>query len=101
VSAVASAWYADAVAIDLPPGRDTHPAVEQMMLAHWRRASPQQKLDRMFAMGRTVNELARAELRSRYPEATAREIDLRLRSRSLDRATMIAAFGWDPELHGK
>ena len=71
------------------------------MLDHWRRATPAQKLERMFAMGRTVNELARADLRGRYPDATPREIELRLRSRSLDRETMIRAFGWDPEIHGK
>lgn len=89
------------VAVELKPGTDTHAAVEQMMLDHWRRATPDQKLARMFAMGHTVNELARADLRARYPDATAREIELRFRSRSLDRATMIRAFGWDPEIHGK
>jgi len=87
--------------MELKPGTDTHPAVERMMLAHWARATPAQKLARMFAMGQTVNELARADLRLRYPAATPREIDLRLRSRSLDRETMIRVFGWDPELHGK
>jgi hypothetical protein len=71
------------------------------MLDHWSRASPDQKLARMFAMGHSLNELARAELRSRYPGATPREIDLRLRARSLDRETMLRAFGWDPEIHGK
>lgn len=55
----------------------------------------------MFSMANTVNELARAELRSRYPAATPREIDLRLRSRTLDRETMIRAFGWDPDVHGR
>ena len=72
-----------------------------MMLDHWSRATPAQKLERMFAMGHMVNELARADLRARYPEATGREIELRLRSRSLDRETMIRVFAWDPELHGK
>lgn len=89
------------MAIDLEPGTDTHPAVERMMLDHWRRATPDQKLARMFAMGHTVNELARADLRARYPGATPREIDLRLRSRSLDRDTMIRTFGWDPDVHGR
>jgi hypothetical protein len=87
--------------IELKPGQDTHPAVERLMLEHWSRASPGQKLARMLAMGQTVNDLARADLRARYPGATPREIELRLRSRSLDRATMIRAFGWDPEVHGK
>jgi len=89
------------MAYELKPGTDTPPAVEQMMRDHWRRATPAQKLERMLAMGHTVNELARADLRMRYPEATPREIELRLRSRSLDRETMLRVFGWDPDLQGK
>lgn len=83
------------------PGIDTHPGVERMMIEHWRRATPDHKLARMFGMARAVNALARADLRRRYPEATPRELELRLRSRSLDRETMIRAFGWDPDLHGR
>jgi len=71
-----------------------------MMLELWRRATPDQKLARMFGMGHMINELARAETRSRYPNATPREIDLRLASRTLDRKTMLNAFGWDPDIHG-
>ena len=84
----------------LPPGSDTHPDAERMMLELWRRATPSQKLQRMASMAHSVNELARAEIRGRFPSATPREIDLRLRSRTLDRDTMIRAFGWDPEVHG-
>ena len=86
---------------ELPLGTDTHAAAEQMMLAHWRTASAAHKLARLFGMGHAINELARADLKARYPGATAREIELRLRSRSLDRETMIRAFGWDPDVHGK
>jgi hypothetical protein len=82
-------------------GSDTPFVVEQRMLDHWRTATPTEKAARMFGMATMVNELARAELRSRYPGATPREIDLRLRSRTLDRDTMIRAFDWDPELHGR
>jgi hypothetical protein len=82
-------------------GCDTPPSVERMMLDLWRRATPEQKLARMFGMGRMVNDLARAELRGRYPTATPREIDLRLASRTIPRETMIRAFGWDPDLHGR
>ena len=48
-----------------------------------------------------MNTLARAELKTRYPEATEREITLRLASRTLDRETMIKAFGWDPAERGR
>ena len=55
----------------------------------------------MFGMGHMINELARAETRRRDPAATPREIELRLASRTLDRDTMINAFGWDPDIHGR
>jgi hypothetical protein len=88
--------------VDLPErGSDTPRSVERMMLELWRQASPDQKLARMFGMGRMINELARAELRKRYPEASPREIELRLASRTIPRETMIRAFGWDPELRGR
>jgi hypothetical protein len=83
-----------------PGPSDTSPEVERMMIEIWRRATYEQKLQRVLSLGRMLNELARAELRRRYPEASAREIDLRLASRTIDRETMIRAFGWDPEVHG-
>lgn len=87
---------------DLPErGSDTPRSVERMMLELWRHAAPDQKLARVFGMGRMINELTRAELRKRYPEASPREIELRLASRTLPRETMIRAFGWDPDLHGR
>ena len=83
------------------PGSDTPPVIERMMVELWRRATPQQKLARMFGMGQMINQLARAEVQRRYPTATPREVDLRLASRTFDRETMIKAFGWDPGIHGR
>jgi hypothetical protein len=71
------------------------------MLEHWRRATPAQKLERVLGIGRSVNELTRAWLRRQYPDATPREIELRLAARSIDRELMIKAFGWDPEREGR
>ena len=70
------------------------------MIELWRKASPAQKLQKVFGIGRMINELIRADLRLRYPNATARENELRLASRNLDRETMIRAFDWDPDIHG-
>jgi hypothetical protein len=92
----------DEATMDRPaPGCDTPPSVERMMLELWRRATPEQKLARMFGMAQMINELARAEVRRRYPAASSREVDLRLASRNFDRQTMIKAFGWDPDVHGR
>jgi hypothetical protein len=80
---------------------DTSPEADALMFQLWRQASPAQKLGKVFGVGKMINGLVRAELRKRYPEATPREIDLRLASRNLDRETMIRAFHWDPELQGR
>jgi hypothetical protein len=85
----------------LARGCDTPPSVERKMIELWRRATPDQKLARMFGMGHMINELARADVRRRYPMATPREIELRLASRAIDRDTMVKAFGWDPDVRGR
>ena len=80
---------------------DTSPQADALMFQLWRRATPAQKLRKVFSIGKMVNDLARAELRRRYPAATPRELELRLASRNLDRETMIRAFHWDPDLQGR
>jgi hypothetical protein len=82
------------------PGSDTPPEVERIMIELWRKATPEQKLARMCGIGRMLNELVRADLRQRYPDATEREMQLRVAARSYDRELMIKAFGWDPRIHG-
>ncbi len=80
---------------------DTPLDVEQRYLALWRSASPARRLDKVLGMGRAVNALARAEILRRHPDASAREVALRLAARNLDRESMIGAFGWDPAQHGE
>ena len=84
-----------------PGASDTSPEVARMMIEIWRRATPEQKLQKVLSIGRSINELVRAFLRTQYPDATPREIQLRLAARNLDRETMIKVFGWDPEIHGR
>lgn len=84
-----------------PGASDTSLEADALMFRFWRQASPAQKLRKVFGTGKMVNELVRAELRKRYPDATPRELDLRLAARNLDRETMIRAFGWDPGLQGR
>ena len=80
---------------------DTSAEADAVMLQLWRQATPAQKLRTVFSIGKMINDLVRAELRRRYPEATPRELELRLASRNLDRQTMIRAFNWDPDLQGR
>jgi len=79
---------------------DTSTEADELMFQLWRRATPAQRLQKVFIIGRSINALVRGEIRRRYPDASAREIELRLAARSLDRETMIRAFNWDPQLHG-
>ncbi|MFW6012294.1 MAG: hypothetical protein ACOC92_01125 [bacterium] len=81
---------------------DTAPEVRAMMLAAYRRMSPAEKLQRVLDLNRAAESLARARIRRQYgPDLPRREEDLRLASLYLDRETMIRAFGWDPEVHGR
>jgi hypothetical protein len=82
------------------PGSDTPPEVERMMIELWRKMAPERKLQKVFSIGSSLNEVVRADLRRRYPDATPRELELRLAARSYGRELMIKAFGWDPEAHG-
>ena len=81
--------------------RDTDPDVEERMLEGYRRMTPLEKLQRVFELNRAVEQLALARIREWYgPNLSEREEQLRLAALRLDRATMIEAFGWDPEVEG-
>lgn len=82
------------------PTNDTHPAIEAMQIEGYRRMTPSQKLQRLAALTRTVNELALLDIRRNHPTADARELSLRLASRRLDPDLMLRAFGWDVKKNG-
>ncbi len=79
---------------------DTTPEAEQILLEGYRRMSAARKIARVRDLNWTLKQLALAELRARFPAEDERTLRLRLASRSFDRETMIAAFGWDPDEHG-
>jgi len=87
------------------PGRpglsDTPPEMRKILIEGYRRMSPQQKLQRVLDLNRTVEAMAAARLRRDYgPDLSERELRLRLAALRLDREVMIEAFGWDPEVEG-
>jgi len=79
---------------------DTSPAAEAVLIQLARELPPHRKLEIAFSMTNTVRQLARAGLRSRYPEAPKEEIDRRLAALVLPRPLVLAAYGWDPEAEG-
>jgi hypothetical protein len=93
--------FGGVIAMDLPPPmgvlaqRDTDPAIETLLVEGYRKMSPAQKLERVRALTRAVQELALSDIRRRHPDAGEREQALRLASRSIEPELMLRAFGWD------
>ncbi len=88
-----------------PPPRspidDTSPEAEALVLDRLRRMSPAEKLHRVMGLNRALEAFAAARLRKQYgPDLSSEELKLRIAALQLDRETMIAAFGWDPEIEG-
>ncbi len=77
------------------PTDDTDPAIEAMLIEGYRRMSPAQKLERVRALTRAVQQLALLDIRRRHPDADEREWALRLASRWIEPELMLRAFGWD------
>lgn len=83
-----------------PLSRDTSPDMERVLFEGYRRMTPEQKLERVFGLTLALRELTAASIRQQRPDASEREIRLRVASRHIPRALMIAAYGWDPEVEG-
>lgn len=79
---------------------DTDPAAEAVLIAGLREQPVWRKLRMIGELNRAAEELARAGICRRYPQASPREVKLRLAALRFDRETMIRAFDWDPEVHG-
>ena len=77
------------------PTDDTDPAIEAFLIEGYRRMSPAQKLDRVRALTRAVQQLALLDIRRRHPGADEREQALRLASRWIEPELMLRAFGWN------
>lgn len=61
-----------------PLSLDTPGEIERIQIAHWRAATPAEKLAVVSGLTQAVFHLALAGVRQRYPEATPREHFLRL-----------------------
>lgn len=81
--------------------RDTHPSVAAVMLDRQRALSVAERLAHVSAMSLAVQRLALAGIRERHPQASARELRLRLASLRLDPQIMQEVFGWDVAERGR
>ena len=79
---------------------DTDPRIQAVLVAGYRAMSASQKLARVTALTRAVQELALLDIRRRHPKADQRELALRLASRWIDADLMKRAFDWDVQASG-
>jgi hypothetical protein len=79
---------------------DTHPEIERRMIEMMRRMTPADKVRAIRNMGMAMRRMAMAEVASRYPDATEREVILRVVSRVIPPDLMMKAYGWDTEKMG-
>ncbi len=82
------------------PTNDTNPKIEAFLIEGYRKMSPSQKLERVWALTRAVQELALMDVRRRHPDADEREQALRVASRWIEPDLMMRAFGWDTRVVG-
>lgn len=76
---------------------DTPPDIEEMILEHYRRMTPQEKLALVIDLNRAAQAMAAARIRAQYgPDLPEHELNLRLAALWLDRETMIKAFRLGP-----
>lgn len=76
---------------------DTPPEIRRVMIEGDRRMSPAEKMERVVQLTRGVQQMAWMGLRARHPDASPRELRLRLAALWIDADTMRKAFGWDPD----
>ena len=79
---------------------DTSAEAEKILIEGLRKKAAWWKLRRVAELNQLVQELALADIRRRHPDASQRELDLRLASRWLSADIMTSAFGWDPRQKG-
>ena len=81
-------------------GEDTSEEVEAILLRRYRQMSALQKLRQVEDLNRSVQSLAMARIKARYPNESKREHQLRLASLWLDDDTMRTVFHWNPAEKG-
>ncbi len=79
------------------PYSDTNPAAMEVWLDALRKKSDGDKIAAVFDLIGLAWEMAEMGVRSRYPNATDREVFLRTAALHLSRDEMIRAYRWDPQ----
>lgn len=76
---------------------DTDPKALQVFLARQRSMTPSEKIQAVFQQNELLRSMAEARERQLHPQASEREIFLRVAAHRLDRETMLRVYGWHPD----
>jgi hypothetical protein len=79
-------WYAD-----------TGAKAFEVFLSRQREMTPSEKIRAVFEQNELLRSLSAANERRLHPEASDREIFLRVVAHRLDRETMLRVYGWYPD----
>ncbi len=83
-----------------PLFNDTGEDAERLLIELARATPVWKKFQQVANATEACRAFAMAGIRSRHPDASEKELKLRLAALSLDRETMIRVYGWDPEVEG-
>jgi 2-iminoacetate synthase ThiH len=81
-------------------GEDTSPEVERFLLDAYRKMSGAEKIARVRALNSATIALALANIRKQHPDASEREVLLRLAVRRYGADFVREHLGWDAEKEG-
>ena len=76
-----------------PQFSDTHPKMEALQIQLWRQASPTRKMEMLAQLNASARLLALTGLQSRYPQASAEELQRRLASLLLGEELACKVYG--------
>jgi hypothetical protein len=76
---------------------DTDAKAWQVFLARQRSMTPSEKIQAVFEQNELLRCMSEARERQLHPQASEREIFLRVVAHRLDRETMMRVYGWYPD----
>jgi hypothetical protein len=84
----------------MDPPDDTSLEARQLLVERYRAMPAWQKTRIVQELNRRTTALALADIRARHPDASERELQLRLASRRMDPELLRQHFGWDVRVKG-
>jgi len=76
---------------------DTDPKALEVFLARQRTMTATEKMEAVFQQNELLRRLSEARERQLHPDATDREIFLRVVAHRLGREAMLRIYGWHPD----